>query len=186
MGTHLDIIGSVIIAGMIILNFAFFMGERQNSQIRSTNKATQQNEVTDVTSIMRHDILKAGYGVDTMKILKATPTCFSFRADLANSGNIDTITYLFGDGASSIVKDSKLGMLYRIVNGRKVHGDDLGITEFEFRYYRLGSKSVLVETTDIPDIRLVGVRMRVKSSMSAEGEYQYGQTDFTISPKNLN
>ena len=53
MSTHLDIIGSVIIGGMIILNFAFFQGERQNSQIESVNKITQQSDITDVTSTLQ-------------------------------------------------------------------------------------------------------------------------------------
>jgi hypothetical protein len=102
MSSHLDIIGSVIIAGMIILNFTVFMGERQESQIESTNKITAQTEMSDITSTLRHDLRKVGYGCDSLPILRATPGVFVFRSDLDNDGKIDTVGYAFALDPSAV------------------------------------------------------------------------------------
>lgn len=102
MSSHLDIIGSVIIAGMIILNFTVFMGERQESQIESTNKITAQTEMSEITSTLRHDLRKVGYGCDSLPILRATSSAFVFRADLDNDGKIDTVGYAFASDASEL------------------------------------------------------------------------------------
>ncbi|MCZ7555940.1 MAG: hypothetical protein M5R41_06005 [Bacteroidia bacterium] len=187
MSSHLDIIGSVVIAGMIILNFAFFQGERQNSQVESVNKIVQQGDVTEVTSTLRHDIMKAGFGCDTLKILQSSARIFTFRCDLGNDGKIDTISYTFGDYSPNTVWTNTAELpLFRIVNGRKVQGADLGIVRGYFKYYRLDpTYKKLIETTAPADVKAITVGMRLKSSMSSEDGYQYSQNEFTITPKNL-
>jgi len=187
MSTHLDIIGSVIIGGMIILNFAFFQGERQNSQIESVNKITQQSDITDVTTTLRHDIMKAGFGCDTLKILQASARVFTFRCDLENDGKLDTVSYTFGNYSNTTVQTTRTTIpLFRIVNGRKVQGADVGIVECYFRYYRLGATyKNLIETTAAADVRAVTVGMKVKGAMTSEDGCQYAQSEFTITPKNL-
>lgn len=186
MNSQLDIIGSVIIAGMIILNFAFFMGERQQSQITSSNKITQQGDLTDWTSVMRNDILKAGYGVDTFKVLRATPTLFSFRSDMDNNGTVDTITYVYmNPDNQQLFPGTQTGRLYRVVNGRRGQGADIGIVGFTFTYFTISAQQRLVETTYAGDVKAVGVQMRVKSQLETGGECQYARTDFTVNPRNL-
>ncbi len=186
MSNHLDIIGSVIIAGMIILNFAFFAGERQNSQIQSVNKITQQGDLTDVTMTLRHDLLKVGFGCDTLKVLSATSREFVFRSDLENDGTLDTIAYIFADGNDmQTLTTAEGGYLYRVVNGQNTRGADLGLVSFGFKYYRLGDKSTLVETTAPADVRAITVGMKVKSKMTSEDGCQYSQSEFTVTPKNL-
>jgi hypothetical protein len=185
MASHLDIIGSVIIAGMIILNVAFFMVERQDSQVQSINKITQQGDLSDMTATLRHDILKAGYGCDTLKILRATEQQFIFRADLENNGELDTVAYILADANNLQKSTGSGGHLYRVVNGRKTRGADIGIVDFSFRYYRVNSNKQMVETTGLEDIRAIAVAMRVKSSMSTEDGYNYTNTEFTVTPRNL-
>jgi hypothetical protein len=109
MSSHLDIIGSVIIAGMIILNFTVFMGERQESQIESTNKITAQTEMSDITSTLRHDLRKVGYGCDSLPVLRATSSAFVFRADLDNDGKIDTVGYAFATDDSELSTTTSTG-----------------------------------------------------------------------------
>lgn len=186
MSTHLDIIGSVIIAGMIILNFAFFMGERQDSQIKSVNKVTQQGDISDMSTTMRHDLMKVGFGCDTLKVLCATANEFTFRSDLDNNGKLDTISYRYALGdTSQQLTTSAGGYLYRIINGRRTRGADLGFVSFGFRYYSLGTKKELIATTTAADVKSIAVAMRVQSAMSSSEGCQYEQSDFTVSPKNL-
>lgn len=203
MGSQLDIIGSVIIAGMIILNFTVFMGERQDSQIESANKVTAQTDMSDVTTIMRHDLRKAGFGCDTVPILRATESLFAFRADLNNDGKLDTVVYAFSKdltgtststSTSSLTTstvtavnelDRELPKLYRIVNGRKNHGQSVNLVGFRFRYYSTDSWGALHETTTMGDIRAIGVALRMRSTMKTEGKYAFSLNEFTVTPKNL-
>ncbi|MDX9760031.1 MAG: hypothetical protein RBU27_12800 [Bacteroidota bacterium] len=184
MSSHIDIIGSVIIAGMIILNFSFFMGERTESQIESTNKITAQTEMSDVTQTLRYDLRKVGYGCDSVPILRADETSFVFRADLENDGTLDTIGYYYGAGAT-LIGETSAPLLYRVVNGHKQAGQDVGINHFRFLYFDVNSYGALTATTTIESIRAIGVQLRLRSRMKEEGEYTYSNNEFTISPKNL-
>ncbi len=184
MSSHLDIIGSVIIAGMIILNFSFFMGERTESQIESTNKITAQTDMSDVTETMRFDLRKVGYGCDTLPILRADENCFVFRADLENDGKLDTVGYYYGT-ASALISEKSGSLLYRIVNGRKQRGQDLGLTAFRFNYFTTDTYGAMTKTTSISSIMAIGVSLRMQSDMKVNGEYQYSLNEFTITPQNL-
>jgi hypothetical protein len=184
MSSHLDIIGSVIIAGMIILNFSFFMGERTESQIESTNKVMSQTDMGDLTSTLRFDLRKVGYGCDSVPIIRADENCLIFRADFENDGKIDTIGYYFGSANTLISEKSEL-LLYRIVNRRKQRGQDIGLTAFKFIYFTDDNYGTLSQTTTLADIKAVGVSLRLQSSMKVDGDYQYSLNEFTVSPKNL-
>ncbi|MDT8323801.1 MAG: hypothetical protein RRA94_06810 [Bacteroidota bacterium] len=200
MSSHLDIIGSVIIAGMIILNFTVFMGERQESQIDSVNTITAQTEMSDVTSTLRHDLRKVGYGCDSLPILRATSSAFVFRADLDNDGKIDTVGYAFATDDSELSTTTTAGattttsttesttsktLLYRVVNGRKQPGWDFGLVAFGFKYFRTDTYGRLFETTTTADVKAVAVTLRLRSKMKEDNEYQYSVNEFTVSPKNL-
>ena len=211
MSSYLDIVGSVIIAGMIILNFAVFMGERQESQIESTNKVTAQTEMSDITQTLRNDLRKLGYGCDSLRIMNAAPRQLVFRADLNNDGKTDTIGWSFSDHVDlatftkvstsmspvqSEVKTSTYSTetlkistenfsLRRVVNGQIFEGSDTDMVGFYFKYFTTDSYGTLVETTSIADIKAIGVVLRLRSKMQYDGEYQYSLNEFTVSPKNL-
>ncbi len=184
MSSHLDIIGSVIIAGMIILNFSFFMGERTDSQIESTNKITAQTDMSDVTETLRFDLRKVGYGCDTLAILRAEENCFVFRADLENDGKLDTIGYYYGS-ANALISEKSGSLLYRIVNGRKQRGQDLGLTSFSFIYFSTNNYGAMAKTASISSIMAIGVSLRMRSDMKVDGDYQCSTNEFTITPQNL-
>ena len=184
MSSHLDIIGSVIIAGMIILNFAFFMGERTDSQIESTNKITAQTDMGDVTATLRFDLRKAGYGCDSNAILRAEPNLLVFRADLENDGITDTVAYYYGT-ANALIDEKDGSLLYRIVNGRKQRGQDLGLAAFSFQYFTSSNYGAFTETTNISDIQAIGVSLRMRSDMKVDGKYQDATNEFIVTPQNL-
>jgi hypothetical protein len=184
MSSHLDIIGSVIIAGMIILNFALFMGERTESQIESTNKITAQTDMSDMTATLRFDLRKVGFGCDSNAILRAEPNCFVFRADLDNDGKLDTVGYFFG-AANTLINEKSDALLYRIVNGRKQRGQDLGLTNFQFLYFTSSNYGAFTQTTSLKSIQAIGVSLRMRSNMKVDGNYQYATNEFTITPQNL-
>lgn len=211
MSSYLDIVGSVIIAGMIILNFAVFMGERQESQIESTNKVTAQTEMSDITQTLRHDLRKLGYGCDSLAIMNAAPRQLVFRSDLNNDGKLDTIGYSYVDNVDlstfatvttsiaptqSEVKTSTYStetlkistenfLLHRVVNGRIFEGSDTDMVGFYFKYYTTNSYGTLIETSSIEDIKAIGVVLRLRSKMQQDDDYMYSLNEFTVSPKNL-
>ena len=184
MSSHLDIIGSVIIAGMVILNFAFFMGERTESQVESTNRISAQTDVSDVTQTLRFDLRKVGFGCDSLPILRATENSFVFRADLENDGKVDTVGYYFGT-ASTLLNEKTDGLLYRIVNRVKQRGQDLNLTDFRFVYFTKNTYGTLSQTTDMAKIHAIGVRLRVRSGLKEADGYRYSLNEFTVTPKNL-
>ncbi len=196
MSSHLDIIGSVIIAGMIILNFTVFMGERQESQIETTNTITAQTEMSEVTTTLRHDLRKVGYGCDSLPILRATSSVFVFRTDINNDGKIDTVGYAFAPDPSSAImtsgtfttstaSTSNKMLLYRIVNGQKQPGYDFGLEGCSFKYFKTNSYGTMSETTTMADVKAVAVSLRLRSEMKIDNKYQYSVNEFTVSPKNL-
>jgi hypothetical protein len=180
MSTYLDIVGSVIIAGMLLLNFASFMDSKQDSEIEATNTVVRQENIRDVVLTMQHDLRKVGYGCDSSKIIKCNETMVAFRGDLENDGKLDTVVYFFGIKSIAVGAEAK-NQLFRVVNNRKNSSTAVPLDKFALKYY--DSKGIV--TTTAADVKRIGVTMWVRDMVPVGGQYQGRKLEFSVSPRNL-
>jgi hypothetical protein len=155
----LDIVGSFIVAGILLL-----MGLQLNATANEVKAVYSQNynlqtNLTAVVDIMESDFRKIGYCRDWRRVADPTQAIriadsnrIRFRCDYNNDGSLDSITYAVSDtGKLRDTPNPNDRLLYRILN-RDTTTLRLGITQFRFAY-RDGEDSTIA--FPITDPRLV-------------------------------
>ena len=141
--TILDILGSIIIGGMLMLIlFRLTDGASQNTYNYSQDLIVQEN-LTTVVEILENDLRKIGYCRDWTKIRNSDPMILvadsnriEFLADLNNTGNLNVINYYLGPTSElAYTTNPRDRMLYRVVDGETPRSANLGITEFKLEYF---------------------------------------------------
>jgi hypothetical protein len=94
MNTILDLLGSYLIGGLILLGLTGFVisltSQSQEKRITEIN----QKSLSNIGEIISFDMNRLGYRVSSgSKITKLTNSSLSFLADLDNNGTVDTIEY---------------------------------------------------------------------------------------------
>ncbi|MBV6421741.1 MAG: hypothetical protein DAHOPDDO_03022 [Ignavibacteriaceae bacterium] len=151
MGTNtiLDIIGSIIIAGILMLSIFRLQSSSTEDLYRGTTNLNAQTNLATVIQILETDLRRIGYCADwqkipipTQAILYADSSSIRYLTDTDNNGTIDTMYYYF-----DFVKDipqtpnPRDRFLYRIVNNESPADVNLGITQFKMEFYNaLGTK----------------------------------------------
>lgn len=94
MNQMLDIAGSYVVGGLIILSVIgltlHFTNVSQETRIAEIN----QRSLTDIGQIVEHDIFRLGYRVESgNKITSINANNIVFLSDIDNNGVVDTINY---------------------------------------------------------------------------------------------
>ncbi|MCK5571857.1 MAG: hypothetical protein KAJ12_03820 [Bacteroidetes bacterium] len=135
MSVILDLIGSIVIAGFVIL-----IGLQLNQTIAgnadaSTANLNVQEAMVDIVQSIEYDFRKMGYGVPegVSALIDTGATRISFRADIDNDGTVDVVEWFTGPVITGL-PNPNIRVLYRRVNGGKAVGAALGVTDFRLRY----------------------------------------------------
>lgn len=107
MATMLDIVGSVVIFGILALTIARVQVNIQNAVYENSASLIAQSNATQLARQLDYDFSKIGYRVPAgqKKILYADTAEIRFKADLENNGVIQTVRYRTGtvsDAAETI------------------------------------------------------------------------------------
>lgn len=160
MAAILDIIGSFIIGGIVLimttkLNFVL----SNNSQQASVGLTTQQNCVV-LSKIIENDFSKIGYNVRTGNPFQTIDsTKIKFYGDIDNNGTMDSVTYYTGPlGSQPKLLNPRQQLVYRTWNAKTI-AMNLGVTKLRFFYY----DSSGTKTTLPARIRAVKVQMDLES-----------------------
>ncbi len=165
MSIILDLVGSVVIAGFVIL-----MGLRMDSNLANSSGSykadvvVQENLVSLVESI-EYDFRKMGYRVTdpTTVILRADSNAITFRGDIDNNGVIDTVEWYLGGFITSTPNPSDR-ILYRKIHPTSTGGTSLtgglpGVTVFNLKYLNHEA----LPPTGLGQIWIVETTLRVES-----------------------
>ncbi len=194
MNTIMDLLGSTIIGGMLlllVLKLNLFMSESSYSS--DTELRLQQNTKT-LAEIMNSDFRKIGYKVGTTPILTAQQERFKFVGDLERPGTsghgiIDTVEYFLEDSSySSGTTNLHDKILVRVLNNKDtIDGPSLGLVKMQFTYL----DSVSNPTADLTKIKYIKTEMWVQPTEArnnfitgiADSTFTYWE--FTIYPRNI-
>ena len=115
MGSQLDIAGSFLIAGMMLMSFNMFILDKQQAEIAATNSVIRQSNVSEATQLMMWDMRKAGYNcAPGTGMIRAQSNELRFLGDVDNNGSIDTIGYTFKAGLSQAKNKKRALMTIRL------------------------------------------------------------------------
>jgi hypothetical protein len=141
--TIFDIIGSIIVAGVLILSATRVSGTMEKTNFTSAEEVIVQSNLTTLVMMVESDLRKIGYCKDPTKLYQngtfiksAGAHNLTFYTDINNDGHVDSVSYTIGIPDSlRWTGNPRDFALYRQVNLNTPVAWYLGLTQFDFLYY---------------------------------------------------
>jgi len=120
--TLLDILGSSIIGGMLLMILWRLNDAATQNTYNYGGEVIVQQNLVEVVSLLEHDFRKIGYCKDWTKIpdpsqaiISADSTSIKFLTDLDNDGQVDSLRYYLGPTSElTVTPNPRDRMLYRV------------------------------------------------------------------------
>ena len=185
--TILDIIGSIIAGGFLLLILARTNASAiQNTYNNNSDLITQQN-LSAVVMLLENDFRKIGYMGDwtkagqidpTKAILYADSTRIKFIGDINNNGIMDTVYYYVGPTSElSGTPNPNDRILYRSVtstnssNNTLTKSGSMGITQFGLTYFDDFGHQLSFPITVPGTIAEIQITLQVQNTEAYNGQY---------------
>ena len=182
MNILLDILGSTIIGGLIVLMLMNFNIFQSSTKFASDSELKLQQNAKTLAEIINYDLRKIGYDYSNTAFVEADSERISFYSDIDRNGSIDILSYFLGDTSEATeTTNPKDRILYRVVNSDTIKGPSLGLTKAKFSYL----DEVYTETATLTDIKYVRAELWVESIQPVGEEYLFTYWEMTINPRNL-
>jgi hypothetical protein len=179
--TILDIIGSIIAGGFLLLILARTNASAiQNTYNNNSDLITQQN-LSTVVLLLENDFRKIGYMGDwskagqidpTKAILYADSTSIKFIGDIDNDGVMDTVYYYVGPTSElSGTPNPNDRILYRSVSGTLTKSGSMGITQFSLAYFDDFGNQLSFPISAPGAIEEIQITLQVQNTEAYNGQY---------------
>ena len=194
MALLLDLIGSSLIGGLLVLqllNMSLFM---QNASYKSDNELKLQQNAKTLAEIVNHDFRKIGYKYDNTAVLVAEQKKIKFIGDLeapgeTGSGIVDTVEYFVLDSThATSTSNPRDIVLVRVLNNTdSIAGPSLGLVDIKFSYL----DSVYTPTAVISKIKYIKTELWVEPTevtndfVTGKKDSTFTYWEFTIHPRNI-
>ena len=182
MNLLLDILGSTVIGGMIMLMMVNFSIFQSNTRFSSDSELQMQQNAKTLAEIVNHDLRKIGYEYEDMPFIAAESHFISFYSAIDRDGSLDSVTYVLSEpseAASTTNPNDRI--LKRVVNNDTRSGPSLGLTKIKFSYL----DQVASPTTVLSVICYVKAELWIESIEPIGGNYIFTYWEMTINPRNL-
>jgi hypothetical protein len=184
-----DIIGSIIIGGIILLMLLSFNSSvMEGSAVQTFNSIVQSN-ITTLTDIIEYDFRKMGYRVPAVfdsAIVYADSVRILMKGDMNDDKVIERLSYYFDPSTPSGHANPNTRVLYRQRNDAAARQINLGITRFRMKYFDGAGNVINENPVQSPSkIRAIRLIINIESTSRYNGEYAGGSWERTIVPKNL-
>ncbi len=170
MASMLDIVGSFVIGGMVLLAVITLNRDMAGSAEQMTMDLMVQENMVELARTVEYDFHKIGYRVSNDTVITlADSTSITFLADIDDDGSVDIVQYYLGspDELTS-TPSTEDRLLYRVVNSETPKSSNLGVIAFGLTYYDESGD----ETSDLAVIQAI------KVSLEVESPFPYSDTTF--------
>jgi hypothetical protein len=191
--TLLDIIGSFIVFGMLLLSGLGMDLNAINDRFAYNTAVNLQLQLVSLTAQIESDFQKIGY--DPTQITLTNPSSsavrygllndFRFAGDMNNDGVIDSVEYLLGP--SQNLSNPAIRILVRkfwdgsnAANNR-VDSIKANVTQLNFTYYRVNTDSQIDPPVgDSTGVGMIRLSLSLQSPDKFTGSAVYEQTDTSL------
>lgn len=184
MGSYLNLIGSIIIGGMMLLIINNYNSSLSQTGFERTLDGITTYNASGIAKLIEYDFNRMGLRVPptTTIIRRADSSRITFLSDIDNNGNIDSVRYILSvpDSASSTY-NPRDRILYRLVNATPMRDATMGVTRFRIRYFDWDGHI----TTDPSQIRSFEITLNVESAVPYDTTYSTFYWQTKICPPNL-
>lgn len=176
----LDILGSIVIAGILMLSIFRLNNSTTENLYRGTGNLVAQTNLATIVRILETDFRKIGYCADwkqipvpTSAILYADSCSLRYLTDVDKNGVVDTMYYFF-DANTDIPSspNPRDRYLYRVVNGETPIGVNLGVTQFKMEYYNALGTKLNFPISDPREIYTMQIDITVEDVAAYDQKYQ--------------
>jgi hypothetical protein len=182
MGTNviLDIMGSIFIAGIIMISIFRLQNSATEDLYRGTGNLTAQTNLATVVQILETDFRRIGYcanweeiPVPTEAILYADSISIKYLTDVDQNGLIDTMHYYF-DPITDIpaTPNPRDRYLYRVTNGEAPVDINMGVTQFKMEFYSALGTKLNFPIADPREIYSMQIDITVEDVAAYDEKYQ--------------
>ena len=196
MHTMLDVVGSTILGGAVILSVVGLNGSLTNASFQNNLEIITQENVAALAGIIEHDFYKIGYRanltspVPKLPITYADSNKITFLSDMDRNGTVDVVTYYCESAAASAVgPNSNERKLFRLVNSTSGTPIYIGITKFTLSYLDENSQAINLTTpsdsVSLATIRTIKLEMQLESPCTTEASTAATYWQKFVSPKNI-
>ena len=161
-----DLIGSMIVGGIILMMLVVFNGNVMESAGIQTFKTAVQGNLTTVAEVIEYDFRKMGYRLSATQdsaILFADSSRIKFQGDFDNNGSIDTIQYYLDTATGSATSNKSDKVLHRQWNRAIPVNMYLGMLTFKIQYYNRADTILIPPVAATGLIKSVKVAVRIES-----------------------
>ena len=184
MGYLLDMIGSIMLIGVLIITVANVNVNMNQALYDSTFELNAQRNLIELARSIEYDFLKIGYRTAKPAISLADSDRITFKADLTNTGVVDSVRYFLSSTTAAGVASTpnpRDRVLYRLKNSEAQKGASLGLVQFHLAYYDSNG----VATSNLSLIRSIKVQLTVESPYPVDSTYAGAYWEKLIYPRNL-
>lgn len=186
MQTLLDILGSILIGGILLLMIMNFNLFTVSTSISSDKELVLQQNAKTLAEILSRDLRKIGYNYQGTSIIIADSNRIRYFADMQppgsqGHGTIDVVEFRV------VPSDNSFLNLLRIVNNDTITGPPLGLTKFRFSY--LDRRNL--NTTILDSIKYIRAEFWVHPTIKFENVFispidsTFTYWELTINPRNI-
>jgi len=190
MGYLLDIVGSFIIAGMVVMILLAVNINNTASSSVILFTTLEQRKVTDVSELIEYDFYKIGYRIPDEKIAIADSNEIKFYTDINNDDVVDSVHYYLGeltDLSSTTNPNDK--PLHRRRNDTDSLSTKIPVVDFNLSYFDSIGNSLdyasLTSSGVRELIKSIKIKITVESDEMYDEQYRTSEWKKKISPKNL-
>ncbi len=182
MNTILDILGAVIISGLIYLMISNLNMYSSKTKFTSDSELRLQQNAKTLAEIVESDLRKIGYKNSGTSILTANQQKITFLSDVDSTGTVDNVTLTISDSTKLPETPNPHDVIYyRIVNGDTLKCPSFGLTTLKFSYKNIFGKS----TASIDSIKYVEAEIWLQSPEKIDTSYARTYWEVTVNPRNL-
>ena len=194
MNILLDIFGSVVIAGLLLIMMIRLSLFSYQTSYTSDSELKLQTNTKTLAEILDYDLRKIGYRHNGTAILYADSTRFIFMADIDSNGTAEEIEYFVGDSTESggTANPSDI-ILKRTIGGvNLMSGSSLNLVKLKFTYLDESSNKIpYLSSSQYADIKYIKTEMwlagddPITDAYSDTSKYTLTYWEFTIYPRNI-
>jgi hypothetical protein len=190
MGYLLDIVGSFIIAGMVVM---ILLAVNINNSAASNAilfTTIEQGKMTDVSELIEYDFYKIGYRIPDEKIAIADSNEIKFYTDINNNDFADSVHYYLGELTDlSSTSNPNDKPLYRRRNDTDNLTTKIPVVDFHLSYFdSIGNTldyASLTSSAVRDRIKSIKIKITVESDEMYDEQYRTSEWKKKVSPKNL-
>lgn len=193
--TILDLIASTIVFGsLLLIMLRINATQSETVQMYQGDLLVQQNLV-EVTRLLEYDFKKIGYCADATKIPDPSDAIryadsikIKFYTDFPTSdypqgdGELDSLTYYVGPTSeATATPNPRDRLLYRVENNSTPVGVNLGVTQFELKYFDAFRDSIASPVVNCGLIQYMQITIQVENLAAADsliGDFAAGEQGY--------